>query len=878
MDTTQLPTPDTRHPAPPAKLDRPVNPARPGVSAGPAPSVAAPRPRRWGKLSVERLLQILMGTLAATGTLLLGMGQGNLLLPALMLLAVVASILFTDTLRWFRLHRAVANLAAIVAVGFSLAEFVGWRDDTHRQLLAIAHLLIYLQVVLLFQRKSERIYWQLAVLGLLQVVVAAALNAGVEFGVVLVIFSGVALWALAVFFVQRTSSRFPEVSAGEEARRKAPGSGRGEAGSSRPRTVPGGAPGGVQTLRGGPPTAEPQATADDIRRELLVWGFARHVLGMGLATIVFTAVFFYCTPRIVGSHPRQQAGGEIVGFTNEVELNEVGRIAQSRELVMRVHFSELLTGEPYTLFSEPYFRGMVLNKYVAEGSRVRWRSLRPPITRPPIPLPAAKPRAGLVLQEILLQPRTEALLFSVAPAWRMPSAESPANVLLDPSTGQLYRGVEEELKLKVPFRYLVVTDAFRDGVQQPFRLRYWDERQTYQDKLRLAIAKRALLENYSFERFPRLSALADEVVRQGNVDPSDPLGKARLLQNHFHDPERYAYTLDFRQVPRDMAIDPIEDFVANHRSGHCEYFASALTMMLRSQGIPARLVIGYKGGEFNQLGGYFQVRQSSAHAWVEAFIDAEHLPPRLRDMAGENLAGAWLRLDPTPGAAAVVEERRPGSLIQRMGHALDYAQLLWSDYVLGLTPQRQQQAGLRTFAPEEESEEPRRWTLAGWRDAVDEMLRRAGLDVYNWRLRDWFSWRAGLAGMTLATLALLGYRLLALAWQKITFPRRAARQDRVRRRVHVDFYERLEAILEGAGLRREPHQTQREFILTAAARLQAEPPEEEPPFAWTRLLPEVVDSFYAVRFGAHTLDNQESEAIEHALQRLERALGRRPPR
>jgi hypothetical protein len=136
-------------------------------------------------MTVERLLQIHIATLTALGTLLLGMGQRNPILPVLAIFASVTSVIFTDSLRWFRLNRSLANIAALGAVLMSSIDF--WTNASEQQLLAIANLLVYLQIILLYQPKIERRYWELALLSLLQVVVAAALNLGFEFGFLLVI-------------------------------------------------------------------------------------------------------------------------------------------------------------------------------------------------------------------------------------------------------------------------------------------------------------------------------------------------------------------------------------------------------------------------------------------------------------------------------------------------------------------------------------------------------------------------------------------------------------------------------------------------------------------------------------------------------------------
>jgi len=76
--------------------------------------------------------------------------------------------------------------------------------------------------------------------------------------------------------------------------------------------------------------------------------------------------------------------------------------------------------------------------------------------------------------------------------------------------------------------------------------------------------------------------------------------------------------------------DPVDGFLFESKRGFCEHYASAFAVLLRGAGIPARIVTGYQGGEFNPRGNYLIVRQSDAHAWTEALVD-----------------GAWQRFDPT---------------------------------------------------------------------------------------------------------------------------------------------------------------------------------------------------------------------------------------
>ncbi len=133
---------------------------------------------------------------------------------------------------------------------------------------------------------------------------------------------------------------------------------------------------------------------------------------------------------------------------------------------------------------------------------------------------------------------------------------------------------------------------------------------------------------------PRIAVLARQAMGQGTAAE-----RTRRLESYLMD--NYTYTLDF--VGRSAAT-PIEDFLFRYRSGQCEYFASSMVLMLRSQGIPARLVTGFLGGEYNPFEGYYIVRDNNAHAWVEAYV------------AGEG----WRIFDPTPPAGRPGEPRRGG--------------------------------------------------------------------------------------------------------------------------------------------------------------------------------------------------------------------------
>ncbi|REJ73831.1 MAG: DUF3488 domain-containing protein [Acidobacteria bacterium] len=170
---------------------------------------------------------------------------------------------------------------------------------------------------------------------------------------------------------------------------------------------------------------------------------------------------------------------------------------------------------------------------------------------------------------------------------------------------------------------------------------------------------------------PRIEAMARQVTAGATGD----LERARRLESHLM--SEYEYTLDF--VGR-RGVSPIEEFLFEYGSGHCEYFASSLVLLLRSIGIPARYVTGFLGAERSSMG-YAIVRQSNAHAWVEAWI-----PER----------GGWVTLDPTP------PDGRPGisgrSLGALMRQAYDYLIFRWDRYVITFSQGDQERVFERIWA------------------------------------------------------------------------------------------------------------------------------------------------------------------------------------
>jgi transglutaminase-like putative cysteine protease len=726
----------------------------------------------------------------------------------------------------------------MMAVGFSLTDFFG--NDAEYQLLAVANLLVYLQIVLLFQEKNERIYWQLMILSLLQVVVSAALNLGFQFGVLVVLYMFAAFSAMGLFFFHRESSRFmaPEIDRGEgRVRSRRPRRRSSSRSAARPLTFR--LTGDLAEILGG--------------RRLL-----RQAVSMGLTTLVFTVIFFFALPRVSDSvwQGPKRLMRSMVGFSQEVTLGAMTRMLQSEEEVMRVSFFDERTGEPVRLRTAPYLRGtdLVPSLYDNEG---KWRPMQS--TQRHRGMAVGRPPASwgpVVRQEITLQRQADPVLFAVFPVCEV--AETSLEVRSDRDSQQLFRDDYYQTRRGM-FEYALGTNAFHDGQQlsvHPVRRRYFPSEKAYMTRFRS-------------DRWPNLQRAAEEVIAAASVRDEDVYEKARVLEAHFHQPGRYTYSLNQLGVDRDPDLEPVEDFVTNHRTGHCEYFASALVLMLRSQGIPARMVVGYRATEYNSLGHFYQVREKEAHAWAEAFLEYDQVPADLRERAKIDGNGAWLRLEPTPVAVEGDMQDVALTLWDRILEWKNYSQRLWSDYILGLNAQRQRESIYKPVVEQvsraiETLRDPRTWReVAHYASAL---------------IRNRLAWSVAATIFLFAALAWCGRRF----WRRLrNFPtespaphvpwwrrRRKQRSDGARRRLQVEFYERLEALLARHGIRRAGHETQREFAAAAGGWLRSMPLAQP-----ITLLPgRIVEAFYRVRFGNRDLAAADSQQIENALSELSHAL------
>lgn len=786
-------------------------------------------PRAVAKSRTERLLQINLAVLTALGTLLLGMGERNVTLPVLAIIVAVSSVYLTDIKGWLQLNTFVANVAGLIALAVTWREWNTYAAEG--QLLSLANLLIYLQFVLLYRKKTVRNYWLLLLLSLLQVAVAAALNMSVSFGVLLPAYMFFGLLTMSLFVLYRAQIECVEAAGDRPLPVAAPRS-PGEA----PRRWP------LAQRRPSFKAVETLAVSGSG----LGWSFYREMIWLGTATCALALIWFFGLPRPGKKGPWRPSGVvpyTSVGFSESVTLDQLGEVYENPEEVMQVTFHEMGSSESYRVGGDSaLFRGSVLYYY----DRGRWkpqpRNASPYRLRltPEGQLPTDR---QLVRESVKIQGRSDAVLFSVVPAFTV----ATKGLNYAPDSEQLLRTSNPTEK----FKYELVTSAFRDHIP----VTAFPAEGPPGDAARDMPRER----NGS----DPLEGVRAEAAEFAGSDAS-PERIARNLESHLRD-GYFQYSL--KQTRRSLGVDPVEAFVTEHRSGHCEYFASALVLMLRSVGIPARLAIGFKGGEWNMMGRFYQIRELHAHAWVEAYMEKDQLPASLVGNRQAQANGAWLILDPTPGRSE--EELADTFGMGALKRMLDFTQLMWTNYVLGMDSQRQQEAiyqplverledALQSFTNEEARQRLRDWL-------VELLGQRLGLS------NGLLSWQGVVAALTVCLLLIGVWKTARAASVRVRgwLVRRASDKQRAARR--VEFYEQLESLLTRYGLPRTANQTQREFALATGGYLAESPLTQQA----AGLPRRIVDAYYGVRFGLRELDNHELRSVEKALSELAAALAER---
>lgn len=315
----------------------------------------------------------------------------------------------------------------------------------------------------------------------------------------------------------------------------------------------------------------------------------RDGLGMLAAALPLALVLFLLFPRLESPLWSVSAPSAITGISGEMTLGNIGELSRSQAVAFRVEFLDRVP-QP----AERYWRGPVL--WETDGQR--WSAGMRPV-QPVQPVPAAP---GSIEYELTLEPTGQYWLFGM-------------DVVTQPPPGaRLNRNfaLVGDQRVNRRFSYRAVSDPD----YRMLSLGGYEQRMGLQLPAQVSTRVRELAESW----------------RAGS-DPGRPIELVQRALDYFRQ-EPFVYTLS----PGRLDGDPIDRFLFETRRGFCEHYAGSFVLLMRLAGVPARVVVGYQGGEKNPHADHWVVRQSDAHAWAEVWL------PEL----------GWWRVDPT---AAVAPER-----------------------------------------------------------------------------------------------------------------------------------------------------------------------------------------------------------------------------
>jgi len=639
-------------------------------------------------------------------------------------------------------------------------------------LLASVHLLLFATLIRLFSARTNRDYAFLAVLSVAAILASAILTVGTGFIIVLAIFLVLAVSTFVALEMRRSAT-----------------------GAVSPPVEPG------------------TPIARRLNRALGLTSIM-----VAVSALVVGAAIFFIIPRFTTGylsafnlHPTS-----LTGFSDDVSLGAIGRIQKNRSVVMRIK----VDGDAASA-QNVHWRGVVLTDFDGQ----RW--FTPPSSRLALSPDASgeyllsqPPRSRnfhRLSYTVFMEPLEIGAIFVAAQPERLRGHFGPESV------GPRYP--------RHAFLFLDNTGSLFNPFHDFARLRY----EATSDVPAIPVAKlRAAHAVYSPELTrtylqlppidPRIKPLADQIT----LHATTVYDKASAIELYLK--TRYAYTLDLRGP---QTVDPLANFLFVRRSGNCEFFAAAMVVMLRADGIPARYVTGFIQGEYNDVGGDYIIRESDAHAWVEVYFPGY----------------GWITFDPTPGSA----DAHPHGLFARLGMYWDWFQLNWNDWVINYDFSHQVvlAENLRQSS-KDWSDRARDYTLEKERRTMQYLLALdERVEASRYTLPSILVFLIGLL-IYIRGRKMLGY---ALARWRL----RAGHAGNLTSSLAAFEYREMLRLLEKRGWRKAESQTPLEFAATISE------PQLAGPVA------QLTELYQSARFGAHPTATDQISSSLRALRDLLRS-------
>ncbi|MFO0763156.1 MAG: transglutaminaseTgpA domain-containing protein [Byssovorax sp.] len=342
---------------------------------------------------------------------------------------------------------------------------------------------------------------------------------------------------------------------------------------------------------------------------------------LSIPIFLFTALLFVLFPRVGLSLLLMNRGhaGRMIGFSGHVDLGEVGVLRSDPTLAMRVEMPDMT--EPPPARVTLHLRGTALDSYDGRA----WSqslTLRH----------AAETDAGLIPIERYPYPDEKVMRIDLEPI-------DPPVIFLPPAATGMRLRTKSQLGLDAPV-------PVARGPEGEFRYTPPDERGLKYD---VFLSHRNAP---SFQRLPpadrpRYLALPPdlpdrirELAATWAQGAKTPLDRAKAIERHLRTEFRYDLS-----SPSGKSKQPLDDFLFESKRGHCEFYSTAMAVMLRTLDVPTRNVTGFIGGTYNRFGRFYAVRQGDAHSWVEVFLDDQ----------------GWVTFDPTPPGDAAPKSELGGA-------------------------------------------------------------------------------------------------------------------------------------------------------------------------------------------------------------------------
>lgn len=701
---------------------------------------------------------------------------GELSLPfiAIPVLALALSLSQAMSGRHFIIPRRIWNSFTVLTFLFSIVDMV-WISGS--LLMASTHFLILLMVNKLFNLEVPQDHLQLYIISFLELLAASALTINLAYALNFLLFLFVGVWALMLYHltIEQKASQIGRIA---ESDPMADGSAR----------------------RAG---RHDRASFDQV----ITVPFFLTTNGLALGSFILTLMIFFLLPRMsIGlMHQKKEPLVRLSGFSERVDLGVIGAIKLDPTVVMRI---EIPDGKPFE--SQLYWRGGSYDYYDGHA----WKNsfgLGKSVPRDLEGRFLIRPASNLnkaLRQEILMEPLDTAVLFAAS----QPVAIQGNRLF------QIQANAMDALYLNfLPATRIQYTAYSEISVLQRADrlLESWD----YPASLKSAYLQ------LPDEISAQVGQLSQEVTRQAPTIYEKVLFIEGYLQKNFR------YSLDVKPPPDGML--PIEDFLFRQKAGYCEYYATAMVLMLRHLGIPARLVTGFLPGEWNDFGNYYLVRQEDAHSWVEVYFPHS----------------GWITFDPTPSAGP---EYHP-AVLSTLSKYLDALRLKWDRYIVRFSFRDQIELAkdVKTQTDSLRANAVRWATKAGSAlNSVKEIFLRnqrliliacaVGLGVLGWLLHRKKEW--------------LGF--------KITGKKRSMATTHAA----VRFYSRLLEALADFGLHKAPNKTPIEFA--HQTRSLGEP--------IYRPVIDITLAYYRFRFGNLRLSDEDEQRIENLLLSIRQKTEKRP--